>query len=81
MASLGAGRGAPAEGGEAVGAGPLLDESGKSLNEQVDEFERRLIVEALERSDGVKSRAAKLLGIKRTTLVEKMKKKQIAFPR
>jgi DNA-binding NtrC family response regulator len=49
------------------------------LGDLVDEYERRLIVDALEQSNGVKSRAAKILGIKRTTLVEKMKKKNIAF--
>jgi DNA-binding NtrC family response regulator len=41
----------------------------------LDEFERQLIVKALDLSNGVKSRAAQLLGLNRTTLVEKMKKK------
>ena len=54
---------------------------GTDLNELVDRFERQLILEGLERSGGVKSRAAELLGIKRTTLVEKMKKKNIVFSR
>ncbi|MEP6600390.1 MAG: sigma-54 dependent transcriptional regulator [Nitrospirota bacterium] len=41
----------------------------------LDEFERQLIFKALDLSNGVKSRAAQLLGLNRTTLVEKMKKK------
>ena len=41
----------------------------------LDEFERQLITKALDLSNGVKSRAAQLLGLNRTTLVEKMKKK------
>jgi DNA-binding NtrC family response regulator len=55
--------------------------SSVDLGDLVDEYERRLILDALEKSNGVKSRAAKILGIKRTTLVEKMKKKNIAFER
>ncbi|HUT24895.1 MAG TPA: sigma-54 dependent transcriptional regulator [Sumerlaeia bacterium] len=54
---------------------------GTDLNQLVDRFERQLILEALGRSGGVKSRAAELLGVKRTTLVEKMKKKNIVFER
>jgi DNA-binding NtrC family response regulator len=41
----------------------------------LDEFERQLMMKALDLSNGVKSRAAQLLGLNRTTLVEKMKKK------
>ena len=40
----------------------------------VTDFERRLILEALDRTNWVKNRAAKLLNMKRTTLVEKMKR-------
>jgi len=47
---------------------------GFSLPRALREFERDLILRALEISGGVKSRAAKLLGIKRTTLIEKMKR-------
>ncbi|MCD6296699.1 MAG: sigma-54-dependent Fis family transcriptional regulator [Deltaproteobacteria bacterium] len=49
-------------------------EKGGTLSEAVKDFEKRLILEALEKSDGVKAKAAKLLNIKRTTLVEKIKK-------
>lgn len=51
--------------------------SGVDLNKLVDEYETRLILKALELSNGVKNRAASLLNIKRTTLVEKLKKKEI----
>ena len=39
------------------------------------DLEDRLIREALERSGGNKNRAAKILGLNRTTLVEKLRKK------
>jgi two-component system, NtrC family, response regulator PilR len=51
---------------------------GGTLSEAVRDFEKRLIVEALEKSNGVKAKAAKLLNIKRTTLVEKIKKQNEA---
>ncbi len=40
----------------------------------VGQFERHLIEQSILRSKGVKSKAARLLGIKRTTLIEKMKR-------
>jgi len=43
----------------------------------VKDYEKRLILEALEKSDGVKTKAAKLLNINRTTLVEKIKKQNL----
>jgi DNA-binding NtrC family response regulator len=49
-------------------------ERGVNLNEMVSTMERDLIMNALERTGGVKSRAAQLLGLNRTTLLEKMKK-------
>jgi DNA-binding NtrC family response regulator len=51
---------------------------GGTLSEAVRDFEKKLILEALEKSDGVKAKAAKLLNIKRTTLVEKIKKQNEA---
>ncbi|MBW2028829.1 MAG: sigma-54-dependent Fis family transcriptional regulator, partial [Deltaproteobacteria bacterium] len=54
-----------------------VPEQGISLDEAVKDFEKRLILDALERSNWVKSKAAKLLNIKRTTLVEKIKKRNI----
>ena len=52
-------------------------EKGMGLNEAVREFEKRLIMEALEKSNGITSRAAKILKINRTTLIEKIKKQKI----
>jgi nitrogen regulation protein NR(I) len=49
-------------------------ESGINLNEIVSTMERNLIVKALERTAGVRSKAAQLLGLNRTTLLEKLKK-------
>jgi DNA-binding NtrC family response regulator len=57
-----------------------LGEDGINLKETLDNLENRLIVDALQRAGGVKNKAAKLLGLNRTTLIEKMKKKQIDFP-
>jgi transcriptional regulator with GAF, ATPase, and Fis domain len=47
---------------------------GISFNTAVSEFEKALIISALDRTDWVKNRAAQLLKIKRTTLVEKIKR-------
>ncbi|MEE8398492.1 MAG: sigma-54 dependent transcriptional regulator [Desulfobacterales bacterium] len=55
----------------------LLAAEGASLDKAVKDYERKLIVGALEKSNGVKSKAARLLNIKRTTLVEKIKKQNI----
>ncbi len=51
-----------------------IPESGISFNTAVNEFERELILQALNRTNWVKNKAAKLLNLNRTTLVEKMKK-------
>jgi len=48
-----------------------------NLNEAVKDYEKRLILEALEKSNWVKTKAAKLLNINRTTLVEKIKKQNL----
>ena len=50
-------------------------DDGIDFNDLVDQYERTLIRLALEKAGGVKNKAAGLLHIKRTTLVEKMKKK------
>jgi nitrogen regulation protein NR(I) len=49
-------------------------DSGINLNEMVGKLERNLIMQALEKTRGVRSRAAQLLSLNRTTLLEKMKK-------
>lgn len=52
----------------------VLPEEGVNLKEMISELEMDLIRQALEMQDGVVARAAELLGMRRTTLVEKMKK-------
>jgi DNA-binding NtrC family response regulator len=47
------------------------------LNDAVEEFENELILKAMKIAGGVKSKAAKLLNLNRTTLVEKIKKKKL----
>ena len=56
----------------------LIFEEGMSLDKAVKNYERKLILGAMEKSDGVKTKAAKLLKIKRTTLVEKIKKQNLS---
>jgi DNA-binding NtrC family response regulator len=51
-----------------------LPDEGMNLKKAVEEFERGLILEALEKTNWVKNKAANLLGLNRTTLVEKLKK-------
>jgi DNA-binding NtrC family response regulator len=48
------------------------------LKEFMDEIESRILQEALQETDGIKNKAAELLGIKRTTLIEKLKKRNQA---
>ncbi|MFZ5776046.1 MAG: sigma 54-interacting transcriptional regulator [Thermodesulfobacteriota bacterium] len=59
---------------EAVTAVGCIPEQGFFLNDVVAEFEKRLIVQALTQTDWVRNRAAKLLNVNRTTLIEKMKR-------
>ena len=51
-----------------------LPEGGINLKNAVEEFERGLITEALEKTNWVKNNAAGLLELNRTTLVEKIRK-------
>jgi DNA-binding NtrC family response regulator len=53
---------------------PLFNEDGVDLPTLVAELECRMIQSALERSGGVKTRAAELLNLNRTTLVEKIRR-------
>jgi len=55
---------------------PSLTDSGLDLNSAVEEFENRLIEEALRRTKGNKQAAARLLGLKRTTLVAKLRRRK-----
>ena len=59
----------------------MIPDDGFSLNNAINEYERLLIIRALEKADWVKNRAAKLLNMNRTTLVEKIKKQGIEKPR
>ncbi|BBN81102.1 sigma-54-dependent Fis family transcriptional regulator [Pseudoalteromonas sp. A25] len=52
----------------------LLPDEGIELKEYLADLEVSLITQALERYDYVVARAAEVLGVRRTTLVEKMKK-------
>ena len=51
-----------------------LSTEGICLTTAVSEFEKNLIYQSLEKSDWIKNKAAKLLHVKRTTLVEKIKR-------
>ena len=48
--------------------------AGRTLKEMVDDYERRLIIEALQASVGNQRRAAITLGVLPTTLNEKIKR-------
>ncbi len=54
-----------------------LPESGISLTDYIAGIENSLIMQALERTGNNKNQAAKLLGLNRTTLVERIKKRKI----
>jgi DNA-binding NtrC family response regulator len=55
-----------------------LSKAGICLHSVVEEFENGLILQALQKSGGNKKEAALLLNLKRTTLIEKLKKKNLA---
>ena len=57
-----------------------IPKDGIVFDQAVEEYERKLILEALNETNWVKTKAAKLLNINRTTLIEKMKKKKLAKP-
>lgn len=52
-----------------------FSEDGINLTKELEQYENRLIGEALRKANGVTSRAAQLLQLNRTTLVEKLKRK------
>ncbi len=56
--------------------GPVdFNGSGVDLVKELEQYENRLILEALKQTNGVTSKAAQLLHLNRTTLVEKLKRK------
>jgi sigma-54 dependent transcriptional regulator, flagellar regulatory protein len=58
----------------AINAAIELPADGLDLRAHLLEIERTLVVQALARSDGVVAHAARLLNLRRTTLVEKLRK-------
>jgi len=50
---------------------------GIDLKKTLDDLENKLIMDALQKANGVRAKAAQLLGLNRTTLVEKIKKKNL----
>ncbi len=64
---------APMPSGRAAGAMPIRDEFA--------ELERTRILEAMEKCGGNQSRAAKMLGISRTTLIKRLESYQYVRPR
>jgi two-component system response regulator AtoC len=59
-----------------MSAGPFIEipEDGINFQNVVTDMERELIVQSLRRTNGNKKLAAKLLSLKRTTLIEKIKR-------
>jgi arginine utilization regulatory protein len=55
--------------------------SRRSLKDLLDEYERGLILKALEESGGHQRRAARALGVLPTTLNEKMRRLNLRPPR
>jgi DNA-binding NtrC family response regulator len=60
-------------------ANVALPDDGLDFNEAVSQFENELILQALKKTAGNRNRAASLLHINRTTLVEKLKRKGITI--
>ncbi len=54
-----------------------FSEDGINLSREVEQYEKHLIMEALRKANGVTTRAAQLLHLNRTTLVEKLKRKGV----
>jgi len=64
---------------QAVNISDLQWQEGQiDFNELINDFETQLIVQAMKLSGGNKKEAAKLLNLKRTTLLEKIKKKELS---
>jgi DNA-binding NtrC family response regulator len=62
---------------KAAGQALELPADGIDLRDAVEQFENKLILQALERTGWNKNRAAAVLRMNRTTLVEKLKKKNL----
>jgi sigma-54 dependent transcriptional regulator, flagellar regulatory protein len=57
-----------------------IPEEGISLDTAVNEFEKALILQALNKTGWVKNKAAQLLNLNRTTLIEKIKRQNLRRP-
>jgi transcriptional regulator with GAF, ATPase, and Fis domain len=57
--------------------GVEIPEEGISLDIAVNEFEKKLILQALIKTGWVKNKAARLLNLNRTTLIEKIKRQNL----
>jgi DNA-binding NtrC family response regulator len=57
-----------------------IPEEGISLDSAVSEFEKTLILQALNKTGWVKNKAAQLLNLNRTTLIEKIKRQNLRRP-
>jgi len=68
------------EAGAAGASEAVLPGAGIDLRAHLAAIERRLIEQALERTGGIVAHAARLLNLRRTTLVEKMRKLGMAEP-
>lgn len=66
------------QGVDAAKSPVVFSEEGIDFNDHVSRLEKELLLKALKMSGGVKNRAAKLLKLNRTTLVEKLKRLNIA---
>ena len=66
-----------ASGADSIQNPVVFSEEGIDFNDHVSRLEKELLLKALKMSGGVKNRAAKLLNLNRTTLVEKLKRLNI----
>jgi DNA-binding NtrC family response regulator len=57
-----------------------IPEEGISLDNAINEFEKRLILQALNKTGWIKNKAAQLLNLNRTTLIEKIKRQNLQRP-
>ena len=58
-------------------AAPVLPDDGVDLTAALEAFENSLLVQALRRTNNNRNRAAQLLHINRTTLIEKIRRKRL----
>jgi transcriptional regulator with GAF, ATPase, and Fis domain len=71
----------PQKGQPAAAAPTVARPAPSNLREQVESFEKQRVIDALDRSSGNQTRAAKLLGVSRGTLIAKIQAYGIERPR